>query len=553
MMSFLDSISCRHSKKCLYACTAVLSVLLWWQIGFYAEQPDDMLSIMFSGRLMPEPFTDIFYIAYNGIRELMAIAYRLVPGIPWFDLFNYMLLWLLSCSLTSELLHRIDWRPAAAPYALLFGLVLWVLLFAPVFVLFSHTKLAFLSAFCGLLLINTKNLGTYQIKGHVFFILGYLIRPEAALGAIVLSLPFFLMKDRSLLKLIRNNLFIGVFSGILTFFFLWQMWQDDSFTRQVEPDLEYQIQARQNIVPLSDMTNAADSAKYRMAQQWIVNDPEHISIEFLRSLIPDQIEVSNRWRVTWRSFQEAFVGGKLFSWLWLVLGVGCLVMTFLAQKKHMFRMGLAYWLYAFIVLIALIFLIKMEGRVWFPMVLLITYLMLFELMPAIFPNLIGQMFKVQLALALGLMLAMLTFLWQNDQVMMHRFRYENGNQFRTAINAQQNNKKLLVNKSAFSSLYTPPFSLERLNPDIIVMVHNFGTLSLSPQYQAFLQQECNCLPSNYASFYQFLANESYFVISNVQELELTTNYLAAVYGINIKSEVVTEVLSNLLVYRITTQ
>jgi hypothetical protein len=374
------------------------------------------------------------------------------------------------------------------------------------------------------------------LAGLMYFITGYLIRPEAAIGTIIISGGYFLIRESALLKTIRRLSPHYLFAIGMTTYFGIQMVQDDSFTRQVEPDIEYQILAKGNLVPLSEMTNAADSARYMMAQSWIVNDPEHISIAFLRSIIGHKENFSDRIFYAGGKLGEMLLTNHYYSLLIiLILMLTAFLYHRYPDNKEKLRRIILFYFFITSIVVGLTVLIKMEGRVWIPITLISLWLSLSDLLPMYFISRKATLSGLKKVFAVSALLLIPSLYSISCSANAAKDTYQRNQLFTQELNNLPEKALVLLDISAVKLLYTSPFKDQFLRKDLKILIHNLGTLSLTQQYSDYLRSYCHCDPSDYAAFYNYLYHQKErYIIGYKYQLKLTEDYLKAVYELPYK-------------------
>lgn len=157
-----------------------------------------------------------------------------------------------------------------------------------------HNRTAFLicsSALTGLFLYTLyhprgSEKKRYRILLWLWFGLGLLTRPEAAIASMMLFMPFWVWIMRKQLRpafivVLPPLLFVLIFVG----YYWWQTHSSEAFYYQLEPNVEYALMDRQEAIPLSEMKTREDSARYIAARRWMLGDTRQTTPSFLRRLI----------------------------------------------------------------------------------------------------------------------------------------------------------------------------------------------------------------------------------------------------------------------------
>ena len=504
----------------------------YFLFGFYYEGADGMHANLFSGVFSDRPFNDFFYIAFVGYGYVLTYLYSMLPSLPWYDILSYLLLLLAG----STVVYVID--KSLAKYNLHFLILLLVKITIVLFLIYpnslvlNQTRNAIFTSSSGLLLIcyligggNDKSRLTRlsYFLGFTLFMSGCLIRLEGGIASLmVFGMSAFLLSSKTVLTL-KSFLLPGIILLAIFGLFTLQGMNSEKFVHQVEPDIEYQISGKKNIVELGAMESAADSAKYLMAERWIVNDPEQISIDFLRSIIKKKHNARDRITYT-MEIVAAQVHSHLPLNLMMLASVIFFVITFYSNGNKMLSIScLLFAIGVMLLLISMAFFVKMDDRLWVPIVSVTIMIIWFygivrsdRIGSFIYPF---SIFFIILCMCQVKYFKSYSFSlsgWLADA----KWTIEK-------INELEENDYVLVDLSAAGYTYTTPFSKIKIEHDPTIILHNLGALSVCDQYKSYLDRLCNCNSSNYGEFYSYLSGlqNSLTVIGRLEELKITENYL----------------------------
>jgi hypothetical protein len=192
-----------------------------------------------------------------------------------------------------------------------------------------------------------KEPGTIQQRPGLFialnlwFVVGVLTRSESA-TAVLLQFAFFGLVylqnlKRTVLLLVWPTVFL--FAVLLTI--AYDLKTSKEYYKQVEPEIEAQLCERENIVPLSIMTTARDSAKWMAARTIMWADPKVLTPDYLRSLIrPEKFIYTDvaQWKRVYRDMSAIVARFWYLALMCLVLGLAMALSGALTTKT-----AYVYW------------------------------------------------------------------------------------------------------------------------------------------------------------------------------------------------------------------
>jgi len=311
---------------------------------------------------------------YNYSNDLLLLQYwyqwlyALKPDFSWLPL-SFILFACLSFILIFNTLVFVAKKNALNTFSVVALLLLVLLIFTPNLMWVHHTRTAFLM--CGSALVLTQvtyiyiednRLRIYLSGFAVFwFIIGLLFRPEAAIAALLLFTPLlFMLANYNLRQTLRQIAFPAMAVMIFIAYYSWNIHYNDSFYYQLEPDVEYEIMDRKNIVPLSDMQTLEDTAKYLAATNWMLGDVNKTTSAFLRSIINKKNRYAYNLNIIKmeQSMFETLQGNKYF----LLLAVASFIILFLTIRfrKAVFA---TLWVLFGLILLSLSFSINNYDRI----------------------------------------------------------------------------------------------------------------------------------------------------------------------------------------------
>ena len=166
------------------------SLLIALFLGAYYETNDDqVITYLLQGRMAAAPVTNL-HLYFHGLAWGLARLYQAAPGVPWYGLLLYGLLYLatlLTFAVLANALRRRGLRPGAAVGLLL---VFFLLAWLEHGLWFSYVRVPLLLAPAGLLFAAQRpGRRGALVVGLLAFAVAWLIRPSAAVLGGVLAVP----------------------------------------------------------------------------------------------------------------------------------------------------------------------------------------------------------------------------------------------------------------------------------------------------------------------------------------------------------------------------
>lgn len=236
-------------------------------------------------------------------QELLQLLSLKAPTISWFPLI-VLFLTTVSIVIIANCLFLVARRNNVPPLfsiaAILFLLTLldrnlfWIHQNRVAFMMCGSAIIA-AAALYGSSLSKRANQFLYSLVCFWFFA-GLCFRPEAAAATLLLFLPGILIYYKSDWRA-ALNMFGGfcIMLAAFAFYYMLQLTCNSNFYTQLEPDVEYEIVDRRNVIPLASMKTLEDSAKYiAVANHWMLADVRKTTTEFIRSLVDKENNARNR-------------------------------------------------------------------------------------------------------------------------------------------------------------------------------------------------------------------------------------------------------------------
>lgn len=312
-----------------------------------------------SGSFFTEPFIQFGLKDYIGVNYIYKWLYLSFPYINWYPLSFFLLQFLLSATVIYLIIHRfyIPYRIPLILQVILSSILLLLLFTHQIFL--EHNSTSLLYGTIGIWLLLLYPLFSFQyIIGFTAALISLAYRPEATTGVILLTLPaLFIYRTLSLKKYFIHLSPILVILLVYHALFIYTTTYSNEVYYQLEPDFEYEIMDKRNVIPISQMYNSNDSIKYLMVNSWLLCDPDTIHPQFIRSIITNKEEYSSKFNLlaiysNTQNVQQHLM--KILQSYEFVL-VMILISTFLFSLKRKSLWMLKTWIYVISLIFIIIF------------------------------------------------------------------------------------------------------------------------------------------------------------------------------------------------------
>jgi hypothetical protein len=305
----------------------VIGMALWiWILGPHYEENGYLWTMIMR-------FSSSWTADYHHFNDMLLLQqffdrlYAAQPNIPWFPVFLIGVSG-ISATLVLDTLRRVGIRSNHKPLLIGTGMLTCGTMLFGSLVSVHHNRAAFLMTASALALTvfsttddNSRTGGLLRWFSVLWFIVGALIRPEAAAVSFALFAPIPLVASSGLsLRKLKPMLPFACVVGMLMGWYQYKMATDSSFYFQMEPNVEYELLDRRNTVPLGNMTSSQDSARHMAATHWMLGDLENVTPAFMRSII-DGDKIGNtglRMLPKWLLFRDNLYRFLIGYWYWLI-------------------------------------------------------------------------------------------------------------------------------------------------------------------------------------------------------------------------------------------
>lgn len=515
-----------------YAFLAFLTAAIFFEIVF-DDSYDGLISAMSAGQFTGFSLMDQHYLAVLIVRDFYKFLQDAVPQVNVFASF-YVLSSVLSLLYTLFTLQRtvLNGRPQWVIHPVLLSVSL---LFVENIVSITHTRYATVFAGMALLNLGWGSGGRRHFALHFgIFLFGMLIRPESAIGMLMVAGVAHLIDKQDLLLSIRRFLPPALPILLLICVFYIHRAHTDRFEIKMEPDTEYAFSTGR-VVPLSSMTDGPDSLRYEMATSGMLIDTSFVNIDFLRDIqtgasLPEaeNLLISSGNVINLYLYYPAYAVAFLLMFL---LALACAESRTVAYKIAVLHA------FVFMMMVVLDIGVTLADRHFsgIQQVTLALQLLIFMRSAPVFSNRV----KPALLLISGVLLT----------VSVSASVYNGlGNQRQVAMEVECQQSAMESIDSAFSgrtvvitiasfhlidrkySFFNENYSNNRY------IMYDITNYSIVPRNLKYLSGLCSCNASDPDEFMPWLASERAILVSTPVRLGLMSEYMGLVHGSQMRYE-----------------
>lgn len=521
--------------------STLLLLALTLVVGPQYEAYEAYFTALISGALTPGMlYDDMFYFAHITLVKVYARLYDIQQGVPWLTVFYYIYM-LVAFAVVMRLLLK----PLKDVRIKVLLAIILVFFFLEHFLLLNFTRVSFLIAIAALLgLTQEKELCVSNPKFIVYnllYVLGFLTRPESAMLILLIFIGYELSRlnwhalKESLIRLFKRFVFPVLISLVVVGSFSYQFSHSDEFYKQIEPNLEYELMVRDNIVDLDMMTNHIDSLRYELVYHGVWGDSETNDYDFLASLVS---QTERTWGKSIFSITLARLIAVLVNLNPLVIAntlVFVLMLWFYRDSKRQLILSIAFHLCFYLLLFAISYQIKIIERGVSPLLLGLSLIYAAK----VFARVKKEEVKIR-ALHWPLILLFLSLL--HVVLILKPLRLGSDNYIDQSeklalFQSKYPDKKVLISSEAMDMYFLSNSPLDAIPYDKYENLFVFNALAMSTiqPYKAYLEQSFACNPNDYHDFFTtVLKNQDAYVFLLTEELSLLlSNYMQDVHQVNI--------------------
>lgn len=503
------------------------------------ESNEALCATFFSGSVTQAVGISTFYYTTHFLTaEVYMKLYHFFPSVPWYAvvMFSYVavalfvFLWLLFKNNSPAIASK-----------LIFAVPVMLVLATEYILFLQYTRVAFaLGTATVLLLIKLesaqKKFTFFQIA---LFVLCLLTRWEVGIFILLMQwLSAFLLAEH---KVNKTVLLTNTFAVLLLIgYVVYDRQTSHDYVKQFQPELGYQLLDRGNIVPLSSMKTAVDSAKYKAVLD-LISDPQYITIEFLRSLVRENAYAGVSETLITRCaniLSDNLSKSKGVFIIYTVLLLLTLFQLFREQKKEAIKL-LLFNLSVWLLLVLITYAIKMELRLFVSVLILLSFILLSKID---YSALSAQYIRAVLCVVMMAFGTLVLYGAQKEYKEDIKYQQDRNLKFTTEVKKKYAGKILMPDIRCKQMMVNciQPFQQPDFSAFPRYYLFDCDVLYLEPDYNAYLRKECNCDAGSYTNFMDFLVSkkDSVRVISTEERISSITDYCQMVRGKNYPFKVV---------------
>lgn len=529
------------NNKVIICLSSVVLLLITFILGPHYEAYEAYFTALISGALTPGMlYDDMFYFAHIGLVKIYARLYNIQQGIPWLSVIQYSYMLTAFVLILHVLFKRLS---DVKVKVIVSGILLFF--FLEHFLLLNFTRVSFLVAMAALLaLVQLKELRLTSprfILYNLLYVVAFLTRPESAILLLAIfiahqaiQINFKELKD-SLLELVKRFAFPVLVSVLVSGSFSYQFKNSEEFYKQIEPNLEYELMVRDNIVDLDVMTNPIDSLRYQLIYLGVWGDSETNDYTFLESLVSQTERTWGKsiFSITLSRLIEVLV--KLSPLVMVNTLVFILMLWFSRHSIPRVVLSLTFHLGFYLLLFAISYQVKIVERGVSPLLLALSLLYAIQIFSSQKdPNM--HRGRLQWPLIL-LVLSFLHLILVMKPLRLAADNYANQTTKLSLFQSKHTNKKVLISSEAMDMYFLSNSPLEAIPYAKYDKLYVFNALAMSTiePYRTYLEQSFSCNPNDYQDFFTtLLEDREPYVFLMTEELSLLlTEYMQTVHQVNI--------------------
>lgn len=501
-----------------------------------------------SGALLNTPYTEFYLKDYWLYGSVSTFLYQNYPGVAWHCVI-FLLLTIFSLLWpTALIIEKCKQAPLNNRWAILIVVLAIFIAVNLSIVTIEHNRVAFILMTSGLLIPILKEGKSVGWKERLYVVtvtlLSTFLRVEAALGAILVIGPILLytyrLKIKELFKWMIPPMVVVL---VYTISLIVALEKSSLYYYQIEPDFEYELMDKNNIVPLSDMKTIEDSIRYEaIGRHWFLGDSAQIPPSFIRSLIQKNNTTLYRYLPSLQGKAFKSLSSKILSlfkqptaWLFFTI----ILFTLLACNFHKDIKWLVAW--SFYILFLLLFVAgsinqEIEPRITEP--ILISALV--ALLPMLLRLTIRTRKIVYIVSSIALTLALCTQ-WTAHQ--RNKVMQQTGELNQAFLKKVNNHPAVYVAMLTYGELFNfapSAFATHKMFPSKKVLPLHLAQYSHSASLKSHISNVTGCNDNRFECILNFLiANKHRVVIvSSPATLEFLQRYAKLLYHVSFNYSVV---------------
>lgn len=524
-------------KSCILTLALFLLTGLLW--GIYFEEYEALFDAFLSGCFTPNTlFPSWYYMGHIGISFVYAKLYQLCPNIEWMSWILYFYLW-LSCSLLLFWMARILSQKISYAYIIIFQTMIFFMTMADTVVHFQYTRVCYFMCASSLLSLNILSFNykrSFVAKLLVLFLFfaSALTRLETCMATTAFLMVFTWLYSNNITASLKVFAIPSIFIAIVFLAIIYDSKTTHSFYKLVEPEIEIELTARNNHVPISYMKTYADSLKYKAATNMLWGDPNIISPSFLRSLITKDYSFSSYWEQCYRTYD------MLREYVQKHTAVVCLNIVLLIVYLFFIPTGnttsskllfLLFYACFFLLIFFQAYFVKVNERTLSSCLSVLTILGFFFICPYV---LTLSLFKKSAlsTVCIIVLFAEVARTNYNAKEMENDFKINKRNM--RILKRYAGGHTIVLNGSTLRTFTTSnrPFVAFCCSDYKKVYVNEAQVLPTIDAYKMYLEKECKCDVTDFSNFFSYLKelqSDKVYFFSDSSRMTLIQEYLNGIH------------------------
>lgn len=545
MNNRITSVFCKKQWILFVLISFMFAYLSYALLGFYYSEYEGLNIGFLSGSLTQDlPFRSLYFSGNLVISYFYSFLYEWIPHVEWISSLECFWI-LLSCALSFYLItHQLP--TSVSPWRLyVLYVFVFCILFAGQYVNLIYTRVAYIvcgMSLIGLVVLFKNNLVIRQRRVsflllNCFFVIGTLIRNEAAIACVMLIIPFSFAELKSPKQVVLLFLFPVIIVTTQTGYLMMDIATatDYEFYKQVEPDIEEQFIARGNLKPLSTMTTYHDSVKYKLASEMAFSDPAISSPTYLRSLIiPEDFLFTDKkqWKRVWSEQTQIVSQYWHLVLLTLILSITYFYNSMSDKKEKLSSLlfVLSFWLFSIIQT----YIDKVNERSWVPYIGLFVFCHVLLLIRQ--RHVIKRITFCLLVMCIAVLFVVQLVDLKVSAETAHKNLLTAREQF-GQVKKLAHQKILVTNSSAFNMLFASgePFKKYDFSAFKKVYILDSYIIPFFPYYKRYLERNCACSVYEYSALWSFLKQnkQELILLSTRSRSDAVKNYLREIHKLDI--------------------
>ena len=499
------------------------------------DEYQSLVHQMAAGFYSDDAVMDQYFLGYVGYSYILTWLYRHLNTISWMavlELGSQLLITFYILYVYYELLKQFFnnfWFLTISMTALLLS-------FMDAYAMISFSRPALFM--CGIAIYRIlfcEQVGKVkQVSYHILFLLGLLLRPEAAMGMILLMGGGYLIYKLDIRSFLSRMKWVILLMSLFLITVALLIRYSGNFLFEMEPEVEYKFM-QGYVKKLEPHTSPVDSIKYEVATNGFIFDPQVLTAQYLRS-----IQTHAQWSQLFEKTEQATlyilkrIGFYTVYLSFFFLGV---LLAFIKRKYRLLLRILLLSSFLFLIFISLKINSGIGERHIQPMLAMYVLMTLFYMKhelnkreltnPAIWtPALLLLLFFSK-----GYMDNISGWAFHN------RLTAENAKLLREELEHQYQGRLIVFTLSTLKDFFPLKYQLfNHKNFKNRYMIFEFYNYSMVAPYDKYLKKVLHQSSYNANDVYTYLCKHHAIYLASEKKTKLTQDYLRIMYNNPVRFE-----------------